>query len=322
MATCDLIPILSGPKRSPRPNPIRRAPLPPFPPGDYSRDLPQPLGPISARIWRGNFCGVTIPGLPRVDGGPSNDICLAPFLDRWTLDWQRKILYEHALCGYTHELLWWPDSHYGNNQSVSQFVSMLQRVKSAGFYTAVNLLSKVYDPKDSDWDGVKDRILPIMQAMTGAGVLDCALVGMELDTFNIPGEPLQTIIDGVCNYLVPRGVMCYVHFSPEKTWWGADGSNRFAWWDAQRGKLQGLCYQCMTNWSIQDMQGHIADTRIQFASQPFDMVIMENKAEAEFYGDCDELTGDFYGYLSLCGPSGAPTCGYDNGGRLPDGDPL
>lgn len=311
-----------------RPTPVARGPLPPFPPGHYDETLTQAIPPApNLRWWRGNAWAVTIPGLPFVPGGSSEtpDQCLTWFLDRWSPDWQQTILDTYAQRGYTHFILSWPDSR-SVGQSIEQFAQTCQRVQAIGCYACVFLGSKDYDPHDQWWDGW--NVAPVIDALIAAKAMDIAIVGWELDLWNIPGDPLQSIVDGVTQRTVPAGIPTYVHFSTHVTWWGKDGSDRFAWWNLQRGKLTGLLYQGDSAWDVGLFQARMVDTLAQFAhtdsgfGHPFDDIAFETKASAQFDGPADENTGDLMDYLLLCTQAGVSVQGFGNGARMPDGSVI
>jgi hypothetical protein len=271
---------------------------------------------------------VTIPGLPFVPGGSSvhPERALTWFLDRWSPQWQQTILETHRRRGYTHFVLSWPDSRDGNGQSVAQFVATATKVKEMGFYVVVFLGSKVYDPRDASAAEWAPRIDPVLAALIAARAIDVAVVGWELDLWNVPGDRLQGIIDHVASITVPAGIRTYVHFSPHRISWQRDGETTLDWWNRQRGKLTGVLYQGDTSWTVGMFQARLNDVQVRFAQlgdsgfgHPFDVVAFETVASLQFDGPTDEDRGDLTGYELLCTPGPVPIMGFGNGARLPDG---
>src|SRR5262245_45725577 len=94
--------LFTGSPPQPEIAPIPRSPLPPFPrcdscttPDDYWQDLPwEP--PQDRDFLRADCWGVELDGLPFVPGGstnyPSCNRVASWFLDRWDMDWQKRIL--------------------------------------------------------------------------------------------------------------------------------------------------------------------------------------------------------------------------------------
>ncbi len=340
--------------------PQKRAPLPPFdtpvpspdppyapipvytslPPNQVISDGPDPLW------WRGNSFAVTIPGLPPVDGtGPNPERCLSWFLDRYSADWQAKILKAYTDRGYTHFTLSLQDS-YAAGQSLSQFVQTALSVKAAGIpFVHVQLLSKLWTPQSCTWDNyAAGVIVPAMSALISAGAVD-HVSNWEADLIwqTDPGN-MQSVIDGIAAICAsaPYPVYQWFHGSPHIAGWGPNPYNRRVWWPQQRGKLTGVLFQGRgwaesyppgaDAWPAGDMQARAMDTCTQFAEPsqqnvngPFRFVYWEDCATQQFYeGACTEDEGDLRGWEAICGQIDrrdfVALSGFGNGCRYPNGD--
>lgn len=278
--------------------------------------------------WRGNAWSVTIPGLPWLPGLTSSlhpERCLTWFFGHplWK-DWEDQILYAHAIRGYTHFTLSWPDARRFWGATVQDFVATCAKVRSWGFDVHVMLGSKYDDPQDQTWDGYwNGAVTPVMQAMTAAGVVQHVCPAWEFNFFNIPGDVTQGIIDGVSGLAQPFGVHTWMHFSTEVTWWGAAGDDRFQWWARQVGKLAGILYQADGYWTMGDRQARFADTtnRVpEFMDGRLRFVQWEADGDRQFDGDYpDENESDMRSYIGICAPGAGAISGFGGGCRLPDG---
>lgn len=328
------------PPPPPAPAPIARGPLGPFdrattdpqtgaplPVSTQLREPPPPPGTL--RWWRGNAFGVTVPGLPAVAGGqtgPAQERMLTWFLDRFSADWQDRILAAHVARGYDRFVLSWPDSR-GAAQSIRNYVATTQRVQDAGLLPCHMLLSKVYDGTNPDPAGLD----PVIDALREANLIPLASIGWELNLFNDPGH-LQHVIDHVAGRLpITDQRALYVHFSPHYAAWQPDrpGGSGADFWKIQSGKLTGLLYQGNPDWSVGMLQARLNDVLVRLVqgglwglSQSFDVVAFETIATLQFNNQADEDRGDLVGFESLCAPGGHPVQGFGNGARYPDGSPL
>ncbi len=345
-----------SPHASRRPAPQPQAPLPPFPPPDppdcpdckIHTVLTQPVPKGYDPRWlRMNAWAVTVPGLPWVPGGSSEhpERCLTGFFNRWSADWQQKILVAHAERNLSHFQLWTGDALSGTYgaqpQSLADYAAQTRRIKDMGFYVDHALMSKITDPHDGTWETHRDHVLAIRDALVAANAIDATDgvdVGWELDLWNIPGEPLQTIIDGVCEAFAAIGCRVYVHFSPWKQSWQTDGTSWEDWWRIQFAKphpITGIKWQADPNASIPLMQSRFNSMQRLFAAlgpvpgrgHYFDPVPFELVAENQFTGDAwTEAMGAMFGWCLICttfsetdpvGP--VRPMGGGQGARYPDG---
>lgn len=280
----------------------------------------QPLGVPAApnlRWWRGDFSGISVPGLPFVPGGASDtSLVFTPFLDRYSGANQTAIIAAYKARGYTHFALSWPDSRSGNAQSVAQFVGTCQMVQANGLYPCVFLTSKDFDPADPS----PASLDPIMAALIAGACVPVACVGWELNLFNTPGAPLQALIDHIASVLVPTAHL-YVHFSPGIAAWQAPGSLGSVFWAANVGKLTGILHQKDPTWDCGMYQARIDDFMERFAlgvggwpldsglGHPFDFVGWEAGASARFSGGMTEAQGQQLGSQAICTPAVSITAG-------------
>jgi len=309
-----------------------------------------PAGP-DPLWWRANCFGMTVPGLPIVDGvGPYHERFLSWFLDRYSPYWQVQILAQYLQRGYTHFTVSLQDSVRGTPQrTVKQFVDMCRLLKACGLYVHVQLLSKLWTPESCTWDSyARDEITPALTALIEAEAVD-HVSNWEMNlTWQTQPETMQTVIDGIHGLLAaaPYKVHQWVHFSPHYASWGPNPHDRFVWWPSQRGKLTGVLFQghgwaesyppapageSADHWPAGDMQARAVDTLKQFAQPdqqnvdgPFRFVYWEDCATQQFYeAGCTEDIGDLRGWESICaqlpGTSCVPIAGFGNGARYSDG---
>jgi hypothetical protein len=317
---------------------VNRGPLPAFPPGSYDRDLWfQPPATADVRYWRCNFGGVTIPGLPWVDGmeDANYDRVLTGFFGRYTTDWQQVIIRTYRERGYTHFLRWVQDEMHVPGFSIAKYVSECQAIKAGGVpFIAHSFLSKTFSPQNPGSAYCHQQFDALIDALLAAGCLDCYTVGFELNAFTNDPASNDACID---YFTVERGLTeatghpGYVHFYPGYTWQGTGARDRRSWWDLRRGKLTGLLYQSDPAWGVRDAQDRYKDTTDNpdegFVGtdsgfgHPFDFVPLETQLERAFgdHADLDENDLDLMGYLSLCTTGGVPCMGFGCGCRRPDG---
>lgn len=310
---------------------MQQGPFPPFPgpnPPDCSgckihTDWYQPLNE-DPRWVRANAWGVELPGLPFVPGGSSNhpaqDRVLTGFFNRYPSDWQDKIMQAHGERNLRNFQLWTADALAGTYgaqpQSLTDYAADTKRLKDFGFYIEHALLSKIVDKHDGTWVDHQPKIQAIHDALVAANAIDsndAVDVGWELDEFNVPGDQLQGIIDGVCQVFADTGCRVYVHFSSNKTSWQTDGTSEEDWWRIQASKphpITGIKWQADPNSSVPYMQARFNDLLRLFArigqigamTHPFDPIPFELVAENMFDGDAShgELWGAMVAYCLGC----------------------
>lgn len=290
--------LLTGPSPSkPKPPILVRPPLPPWPPGDYVRELPW-VPPEGRDYYRGDAWSVTIPGMPWVPGASSEypERVLSWFLDRYTPDWQHKYLNVYAGYQYTHFALSAADSLSpttaggppvgppGAGQSLQQFVATCKLVKSYGLYAHVLLGSKVFWPHDMIPDAYCGWAFPIMDALMDADCVDEFVPGWEWNLWNVPGPSSVEIFRRIGERAHSGGRSCWSHYGPHTTSWFADGDprGRFGFYDDLGDTMDGINYQAGAYgsddlsvppelrgqpWTPADLQARIVDSLWEFGDR-------------------------------------------------------
>lgn len=341
-----------------RPSPQGRAPLGPFPSGKVATVLPW-TPPVSRDYLRADSWGITLPGAPWVPGASSRhpERILSWFLDRYDSDLQSRWLEQNLLDGYTHVKLSaadsmgrvdnGDDSPPGNNRSLDQFVETCARVKHDGLAVQVMLASKYFRPdrqqggwRSPSFDEYCAWADPIMDALIAAGVLDEVIPGWEWDLWNNRQpdgrDNAGKITIDICKHVGRKahaaGASCWLHFSSEKTAWFEDGEKRgrYGFWDDLGADVDGLNYQTVPTWTMEETQARIVDTLHQFGEQGNVHKFRFDEDQASLMWDNDrpdEDDANQRGFLACCTTddvkhTDAKVWGYGNGARMPDGSPL
>jgi hypothetical protein len=283
--------------------------------------------PQDRDFLRADAWGVPVPGLPFVSRGSSEhpERILTYLLYKYdAATWWRKIFDAHARRGYTHFVLSWPDARSDGGQTIEQFRAMCAAVKAAGFFVHVKVASKDFDPRDQTPEQWAARLDPAMDAF--AGVVD-EYSPWEWDSFNVPGRPSIDALKHMGQKAHAQGATFWLHFFPEHTSWFApnDRRGRFGFYDDLGADVDGLDYQTIPTWSIQETQARLVDTLIQFATQGnrHKLRFFEDAATLEFTHDHpDENDAALRGFLALCTHGPARVWGAGNGIAYPDGRPF
>lgn len=281
---------------------------------------PTPIPGADIRWFRGDFCGIDVPGLPFVTDGSSENpsLLLTPYIDRYSAANQNLAFTAYGQRGYTHWLLWWPNSRDAWTQSVAQFTATCQLIRSKGYWPVVSLYSKVYDGQNPD-PTKNDALIASLNATLGSQWVCC--IGFELDEFFDAGAALQAAIDHICPQTTAFNVYNYVHFSEGLTSWQGptDPGGGGAWWTLQKGKLRGIFHQKNNGWDCPVWQSKLNDLQIRFGSGaagwpsdsgfggPFDIVACEYSASARFPNAISESTAQGMGQEAIAtpGPGGS-----------------
>ena len=323
-----------------------RAPLGPFPP-PVNYDQVLPFTPPVARdvfFYRGQFCGIRMPGAPVVPGcnAAHPEVIMACLLDNYPREFQDAYLDRYASYGYTH--LQRSIGHalfYGS--TLDQYIELTKRAQAKGLYADQWLLGgealKTPDKDATFWKPILD---PILDALFAHKAIDTACVGWQLDQLNqnAPGQPTQSIIDYVADRVGPHDIPLGTHWVNEAgAWWKTGGTpgDRFGWWRAQRNKVLWFHHQGDTSIDIKLYQDKLKDTLDPFGGdtskadmgrsglfgdRPFGLTVFECSAQDQFDGKTTEAEGDRRGYLLCCTNGRTHVSGYGNGARRPDGSAL
>lgn len=275
--------------------------------------LSRVAAPIAPREYRGNMCGIHVPGLPPVDGGAADaSLVLSWFYSRYSAEWRAAIRSAWKARGALDVLVSWPDDR-GFGLSANQHVAMCQELAADGFRPCDMLGSKVYDPRD-DAAGTLANIQPVLSLLRSTDAVSRYGVGWELNLWNSPAS-LQAIIDGLAPSIVASGRPLYVHFSGGVFAWQPDGQSTADFWKANVGKLTGILHQrdFSSSPTFPTYQARIVDCLERFAGgfgfptdsgfgHPFDFIALEITAQPQFNGEMDEATGDAWGMCALNTP--------------------
>ncbi len=349
----------AGSALGPQGQTIQRAPLPPFPqPVDYATTLLAVPPQRDLFFYRGNFCGMHIPGAPVVPGCNADhpDVIMACLLDNYPREIQDRYLDAYVAAGYTHLQRSLGHAIY-HGHSGADYIDLSARARARGLFCDHWFLSgpdEYPGCKDQTVDYWRGIFAPIIPELLATGVVDTACVGWQLDAYNQPGNVLIQIIQYIAEAL-PRSVPLYTHWMNEAlAWWKTGGevwtdkyqtinvTDRFSWWAAMQPYLTGGHHQGSNQMALADpkqYQDRLCDTLDCFGGdtgkgnmgksqrdsvRPFGLTAFEVTAQFQFDGQCTEAYGDMAGYLTLCTRShtGLPMAGYGNGARRPDGSPL
>lgn len=273
------------------------------------------------RWFRGNMCGLRIPGLGAIPGGAADaSLVMSWLIDRYTLAEQNTILAAHQAQGFTHFLLSWPDSRGGpSGYSVAQYVALAQLVQTYGMYPVHFLGSKDYDA--ANFANYAD-LGPVLDALKGAGAIPIACAFWEGNLWIDPQPTIQAPIDFISARL-GAGTNLYVHFSEDTMAWQPDGQFTSYFWNSNQGKLTGLLHQKRLTQGPALYQARLADVQGRFGGgfgfvadsgfgHPFDVVACEIAAMQEF-GGLSTAEGDALGLVAIGSIGAVPIQGYLNG---------
>jgi hypothetical protein len=349
------IALAMGSGKPPAPPILVRPPLPlPLPRPDrdgvpWATSLPWDSGfaPIDRDYYRGDAWGVVMPGAPMIPGVSSRypERILSWFVDRYPEKFQHEYLAKYAGYGYTHLTLSPPDSIQGMGFTLAQFKDTCKRVKQYVPYLALNLASKLYQPRDMSPAAFQAYVDPLLDALLDIG--DEFVPAWEYDLWNVPGPNAVTIHKHVGDRAHAAGKTCWQHYSAHVTSWFADGDprGRFGWYDDLNYSTDGINYQGDPNWTTQDACDRAVDTLWQFAQQPYGhkfrywedlaTLIFDGASQADLIDGAWVARGpgmtpedaDCRGWYLACTydnvkGTGGKIWGFGNGGRRPDGSRI
>jgi hypothetical protein len=261
------------------------------------------------RFWRGNMCGVRVPGLPPVDGGSSDaSLALSWFYDRYDAAARGIIRQSWRNKNYSHVLLSWPDSR-AFGQSPQQFLATCRELIADGFYPCVMLSAKGIDPPDMNT--ILASVMTVLPSLVGVVPMFC--IGWELSLWLSP-QQVQLLIDEITRFtLKQEGTLNYVHFQEGYFAYQLPGLTTADFWKANVGKLNGVLHQRDLSWDQPMYQARITDCLARFAGcfnfpsdsgfgHPFDFVACEITAQPQFNGQMTEAEGDAWGQVAITTP--------------------
>lgn len=286
------------------------------------------------RWFRGNMCGLRIPGLPPVSGGAADpELFLTWFYDRYSPADRATIRAAYVAAGYTHFHLSWCDSRVFGT-SIATYVALAQELAAAGLYVGHFWCGKDQDTGKTNAAIMAD-ITPVITALQAAGgVLPWCSVGWELSLWRspIPADPdsCQGLIDAIAALVVPWCNL-YVHFQEGYLSFPQPGDTNAQFWNPNVGKLTGCLYQKALPQDNGLFQSTLGDCLERFAGNdgfvtnsgfghPFDLVTYEVTASYQFAGSLTRAQGDAVGLAGIYapartgpGPTTAVVMGYGNG---------
>ena len=276
--------------------------------------LPVPEAPIAPREFKGNFCGVRVPGLPPVPGGAPGDpsLVLSWFYDRYSNPEDRRaIRATWANRGYLDVVLSWPDSRAAGATPESFRDTCMELVQD-GFLPTVFLLSKDYDPH-YDVAGCLQNVDPVLPLLLNPRACSRICIGWELSLWLSPTD-VQQLTDAIAPRCVPVEVKCYVHFQQGYASFQQEHQTFASYWNANIQKLTGVLHQGDLNWSMDEYRWRLKDVLDRFAGgfncspdsgfgHPFDCIALEITAWKQFDGSMSEEEGNAWGRNALQTPA-------------------
>lgn len=346
------IPEPPKPIPAPWPPAKSRAPLPPHNPDTFETADPN-VDPTWHRVytvlppvpweplvdwWRGDAWGVTVPGLPPVEGGarpgsPAESRVLTYFLGRYERaqkGMEATILAAHKAAGYTHFSLS-PQDEFAQGMSEDQYVEMAKRVKEAGFFVHHLFLSKYYtDSTNPDLS----QTFRLIDKLDAVGALDVVTPAWE-GNFMQP-DVLRRVITEVTNKVAGRALVM-LHFFPHYISWQANNESPGGWWNELINLgVDGVLYQGDPAWTMGMLSARIEDCLKRLVgggmwglSKTLIFVAWEDQATNQYNNGytangrlADEAEGNLRGYEAVCVRGPMYVRGYGNGGRRMDGSVL
>lgn len=264
---------------------------------------------VAPRTWKGNMCGIRVPGLPSVPGGAADPtLFLSWFYDRYDAETRVGIRLHMKAKGYTHWLVSWPDSR-SVGSTPQAFLAMCQELIADGFFPCVFLTSKDYD--NPDVGSILADLATVLPLLIGVVPMFC--IGWELSLWLSPTQ-VQQLIDAIAPQCLTReGTLVYVHWQQGYLSFQQPGEDTAAFWWLNVGKLTGDLHQRVLDWDKPMYQARIVDCLQRFAGQfnfptdsgfghPFDFVALEITAQPQFDGSMSEEEGNLWGDTAVSTP--------------------
>lgn len=283
--------------------------------------------PIAPREYRGNMCGIRIPGAPEVPGGSRDfSLILSWFYMRYSSEWRQRIRNEWKRKGLIDVLCSWQDDA-AVGFDTEEIVAGRQELVNDGFRPCEWLSSKYYSPQD-DGIGTFNLVWPMLSAFLDTDCISRYCVGAELNLWNTNAS-LQSLTDSISFEIKKRNRPLYVHFSPGYSDWRPDhpGSTFAEYWNRNVGILSGLLFQSnpypVEEW---EYQAEVEPILYRFGGgancsadsgfgHPFDLISLEVTAINQYNDGMSEEEGNRRGQIVLNTPpiNGIGVMGFGNG---------
>lgn len=275
--------------------------------------IPIPFTP-APRQYRGNMCGIRVPGAPPVPGGAADpSLILSWFYDRYPADVRAVIRDAWKGREEVDVLLSWPDSR-AVGATPDSFVATCRELVAAGLRPAVMLCSKDHDPHNVQ--GVIQNIDAIYGKLLAERCVHRLCIGWELSLWLSPTD-VQTLIDRYGPTALANQVQMFVHFQEGYGSFQQDGKHFADFWNPNVGKLSGLFHQKVLAQNRNQYQfdsGGLHDILIRFGGgagctadrgdgTPFSLIALEITAMNQFNDGMSEQEGDSWGATAMQTPS-------------------
>lgn len=272
----------------------------------------QPSFVPASRTWKGQMCGLRIPGLPPVAGGAADpSLFLSWFYHLYAPDVRTAIRVAYLGKWYTHFLLSWPDAQDAG-VSPEQFKSLCAELADHGFSVCVMLSAKPTNSANiRDVHGTLANILLVLPSLVGLVPMFC--IGWELSLWLSPSD-VQFLIDQCAPiWLAEPRTLGYVHFQEGYFAFQQPGGVTADFWKANVGKLRGVLHQRDLSWDKPMYQARITDCLQRFAGgfnfpkdsgfgHPFDFVAFEITAMLAFNNQMSEADQNAWGQIAVDTP--------------------
>lgn len=280
---------------------------------------------ITPRTWKGNMCGVHIPGLSDVGTGGPIDLVLSWFYPRYPAgdraiirsNWASKGIGEEPESdkGLGDVLLSWPDARSWG-MSEDEFIGYCLELMNLGFRPCVFLSSKDFDP----WHYPTYVINNTASIRAKLAAIRIPRVSLFWEgSIWLTKEEAQLIINAMYADFLAVGTKVYIHLQEGYISFGQETIGDF-WWK-QVGKLHGILYQKRLSENVAQFLDSISDCLQRFCGgwgmpddngidgNPFDMIALELNAMNQFNNGASEQSGIDWGTVAM----NAPHCFGPNG---------
>lgn len=283
------------------------------------------------REWRGNLCGIRVPGLPRVVGGADDPSLVLTWLYfRYGPDDRAKIRAAYKTKGLTHVTLSWPDARAAG-VSPDAYAGLAAEWSDDGCFPCHFMCSKDFDAPDVNW--IMASVQQVIPTLVRRRLMPLMSIGWELSLWLSP-EQVQELINRMTAMVDLTFTKPWCHFQQGYSSFQRDGGTFADFWNPNVGKLCGLLHQKILEQTPEQYRtdsGGIEDVLTRFAGNfycspdsgfghPFDFIAFELTAQDQYQGTCTEAQGDALGAWAMgtpaqSGPNGVTVgvMGFGNG---------